>query len=214
MPTETDDYDGNPAHWLPEGTSICTPERLAKPDMHRHEYDADGHVRFAQSRVVNILNFLYEIDVIDDQQMFDANTYEIWRGLFRVFTGTGTGTPCYSPTARDKNGSGLREYGYVLVLKRLHRRDQQIMDYAIDAFATQAERTLLMAPLGTAPAKAHACRSQRAYYRNAAASLSTIMQNVRDDLASVKETIAHKGEDYLWECLRARMDSFNGKRAQ
>lgn len=122
------DEDIDTAQHLPRRMVFITPERADKGDI-RVEYDDNGNIRFAQSQVKNILNYLWEKEIITDQQHHDGQTFEIWRDMHRVQLES---KKAVSSGGEEAIGVRLRAYGFVLLLKRLSIPDQNTIESSIE----------------------------------------------------------------------------------
>lgn len=91
-------------------------------------------IHFAQVQVRNILNFLWEKDILTDQQHHDGQTFEVWRDMHRVALGQ---MRSVSSGEEEVPGVRLRAYGFVLLLKRLNRYDCRSIEMAVDTVATE-----------------------------------------------------------------------------
>lgn len=124
----TDDIDQSQC--LPRGVEFVTPERLAKNDM-RVSYNDRGQMVEAQATVRNILNYLWEEEIIDDQQHHDGQTFEIWREVYSSAHGK-TITLRFGQEAKTTNPKGSAEYiGYSMLIRRLSKADVGALEFTL-----------------------------------------------------------------------------------
>ncbi len=206
MTHEISDDDIDSSVFLPNGSSILTPERLAKGDIKDVAYhDGDTHVRYAQACVLNVMSFLYEQTVLDDQQIYDGRTYEVWRAKARAFFTKELAS--YSATDGRPQGPGYGEYGFVLLVRSMHARDLSALNEAIDAPAGMMQRALLTIKPEDSYQARYAADARRGHYRRAFSKLVAAMPAVRDKIQEKKESAGRYGEDDLWASLRETMIS-------
>ena len=125
-------------------------------------------IRFAQIQVRSILNYLWEEEIVEDQQHHDGMTFQIWRDMHQ--TSMGMRKPVTILGEEEKAiGVRMRAYGYVLLLRRLSCADVRAITQAIDGFANYHTQEI-------------ALRSRNAY-RVAFFRLSKAMQPIRDQIA-------------------------------
>ena len=110
---------------------------------------AADHIRFAQVQVVNILNFLWEREIITDDQHNEGHAFEAWRNQHRVALGL---QKAISGEMEETLQVKLRAYGFVLLIRRLSAPDVKAISKALDTSANYATR-------------AEAIREQGAYIR-------------------------------------------------
>jgi len=193
-PTRDDHIDKS--CWLPVGEPIITPERRHKGDMtidiecadcdstgnvqgvhcracrgkgrvpQRIEDAATQEIRYAQSHVRNILNYLWNNGDLTDQQAHDGKTYEIWKSLSDANFGLRK-----KATAEGDGGTGVSEYGFVLLIRALGLRDCKIVESAIFTVATEHSRFV-------------AARNKH-QYQAAFERLSAIILQVREQIAAI-----------------------------
>lgn len=176
--------------WLNPGESIITEERASKGDMKIERQDPttqqlqngeNGDIRFAQAQVKNILNFLWEMDAIEDQHHHDGQTFQIWREMHQSSLGLMRAVSFGS----DQNiGIRLRAYGFILVIKRLSIYDKKTIISSIETFANEHTKFL--------------ASKQRQIYRRAFERLSAIIPPVRDQIAYL-EGLDEEGRNTLSE---------------
>ncbi len=110
---------------------------------------AADDIRFAQVQVLNIMNFLWEREIISDDQHNEGHAFEAWRNQHRVALGL------QKPVSGDLDETfqvKLRAYGFVLLIRRLSAPDLKAIGKSLDTFANYATR-------------AEAIREQGAYIR-------------------------------------------------
>lgn len=83
------------------------------------------HIRFAQIHERNLLNSLWEAGHVTDQQHHDCQTFEIWRDMHRVQMGLQRPVSSGSDEAL---GVRLRAYGYILLVRRMSRYDNDALE--------------------------------------------------------------------------------------
>jgi len=188
MIDEYGDTDGDQSLWLPRGESLVTKERLEKGDMRTF---GDGgiapekltDIRFAQALVRNIMQFLWNCGTIDDQNYHDGKTFQIWQEVFSAPFGYRKNS-VYHALKGELSSEGLNEYGFVLLLQRMHHNDIRQIEKAIDTM--QTEHTVFLA------------RKNATIYRRAFARLSEVIPQIRDDLESIakhRETASETLDD-------------------
>jgi hypothetical protein len=136
------------------------------PDTPIHE------VRYAQAQVQNVLNWLYERDLLTDQHVFDGQTYEIWREVYQARRTMRRKDPLYSVRGYEETEAQC-EYGYSLLLVRLPVRHHRTVEYAVATFATSHARQV-------------AQRSQKSIL-HAFEALSRMMPDVREEVKRLRE---------------------------
>lgn len=90
------------------------------------------NIRHAQVQVRNVLNALWDREIITDDQHHDGGTYQIWRDMHNASLGLAKSV---SSGGDEEIGVRLRAYGYVLLVRRLSRYDVRAIEDAIDTFA-------------------------------------------------------------------------------
>lgn len=164
--TDSDDHIDRSC-WLPPGEPIITAQRASKGDM-RIERRDDGEINYARAHIRNILNYLWQSEIITADQHDAAWTFKAWReqhqlslGLLRHSDGA-DGTP-------DSFGVKLRAHGYILIVRRLSVDDCVTINNAIDTTQDAHSRFL-------------AARYKKNYER--------AMQNLENVLVPVRERIS------------------------
>lgn len=94
-------------------------------------------IRYAQVCVRNILNFLWENDVITNDQHEAGCVFKAWRDQHRV--AMGQQRPVSNETAETLSVK-LRAYGYVLILKKLNPYDYRTIDTAVETYESEHTR--------------------------------------------------------------------------
>ncbi len=95
----------------------------------------NAHIRFAQVQVRNILNYLWEQEIITDDQNTDGHLFAAWRDQHRLAMGL------QSPIMVDilePHSIKLRAYGFVLLIRRLSHYDVKAISKAIDVLANSS----------------------------------------------------------------------------
>ena len=174
-----DDYIDK-SQWLPRGEAFVTPERVLKGDIDIF-IDDNGNMQEARSSVKNILNFLWEEDIIDDQQHHDAGTYQIWRDMHQA--SMGMKKPVSSGNA-EALGIRLRAHGYVLVSQRMPKSHIRAVESALETFANSHTEFL--------------ARNSRRAYAEALTNLSNVIAAVKERIAYL-ESISEKERMELQE---------------
>lgn len=90
-------------------------------------------IRFAQAQVRNIINYLWETEIITHDQNDAGHTFQAWRAQHRVSLGI---QAPISAGISEASLSKMRAYGYVLLLQRISRYDQQYVEFCVDTFST------------------------------------------------------------------------------
>jgi hypothetical protein len=96
-------------------------------------------IRYAQVHVRNVLNYLRERNVLDACHVYAAQTYEVWREILHAKFGMRKKVSYGRPREIEET-TGIDEYGFILLVTRLGRPHQVLVEYAIDAFATEHQR--------------------------------------------------------------------------
>ncbi len=100
---------------------------------------AADHIRHAQVQVRNILNYIWEEQIISDDEHDAGHTFEAWRNQHRVALGL---QKAVSGDLDDTLQVKLRAYGFVLLIRRLAVNDVKAIGKSLDVSAnhsTQAE---------------------------------------------------------------------------
>ena len=192
MPQRDDtEYEGNPEHWLEKGASILTPERAKMLDDGSGivEHRPDGRIGFAQVRVLNVMNFLYDADLLTDDEWASGLTFELWRDVARTAMGAVKGAFAFSAAGGRGEGRGMREYGYILILRRMHPSNMGVVHAALDTIASTFHKDL--------------ARRQAKYYQRAFGSLNDLMPKIYGEIDAVKERLENCSDDELFATLRA-----------
>jgi hypothetical protein len=130
-------------------------------------YDEDtGHMREARAVAKNILNLLWEMEVIDDQQHHDAGTYQIWRDMHQASMGL---RKPVSSGNQEAIGVRLRAYGYVLITQRLAHFHTKTIDHALETMQSTDDDFSGV--------------NRRQRYRQAFEALSMALPPIRDQIA-------------------------------
>ncbi len=94
--------------------------------------------KLSQVQVRNILNFLWNAEIISDDEHTDGHTFKAWRDQHRVSLGL------EKPVSNELDeplSLKLRAYGYVLLLKKLSVNDVKAINKSIDVFANYATQS-------------------------------------------------------------------------
>ena len=178
----------DPLHWI-NGGPIVTPERLAKGDLtverraaptKRQEARGEmGDIRVAQVQVRNLLNLLHERGILDEQHVWDGQTFEQWRMWFTAELSCRPST-IYSQEMRgirrELAEDDLAHDDYGKLIRGLSRRHLGLIERAIDTSPTEHEAWL-------------ACRDGH-HFREAFDRLSTVMERLRSEYKARKEAEA------------------------
>ncbi len=163
--------------WLPKGMPLITAERRAKGDMRTEGEDGErspqnlSDIRFAQALVRNIMAYLWNSGAIDDQHYHDGKTFQIWHEVFSSQFGIKKNSIYNSELKGELKKEGLNEYGFILLLQRIHRKDIAMIHHAVDTI--QSEHTVFLAS------------KNRMAYRRAFDRLTTVIPQIRDELESI-----------------------------
>lgn len=138
-----------------------------------NEKDPLSDVRFAQAQVRNILTYLHDTSIINDQNAYDGRTYEIW---YEIFTANMTqGKKQLFGNLRGEAGDGLGEHGFLLLLKRLPEQYHRTIKASIFTFQNAHTRFI-------------ARRNARGYER-AFQVLSEMMPKIREELEELAKKL-------------------------
>jgi hypothetical protein len=106
-----------------------------------HELDPLSDIRFAQAKVRNILAFLHQSNIINDQHAHDGRTYEIWYEIFKAGS-TMEKKPLYGALRGELAREGLSEYGFLLLLQAMPNAYHLQIKRAIYTIQTEHHRWL------------------------------------------------------------------------
>lgn len=183
------------SHWLGRDDTLLTPERAAMLGLtEQNKKIIDGGLTGVEVKVKNLMTFLAEKRIIDDQEFFDGSTYQIWRSqatlLFR------NEVIPYDALEDKPRGSNFGEFGFILLCKRLKRHDLEAINETIDTDSTAI--AMRMAHLVKEDPFRHeqAHRSLKNTYQGAFARLVVVMPGVRDITAKMKE-MHERGESLV-----------------
>lgn len=198
--------------WLPKDEPILNEFRLAKPDIiidrlcdvcsgegeiernkcsmckgqgrisapwRGQELDPIKEVRHVQAGTENILKFLVVSKNITEDHAHDARTYQIWYEIFRA-TSTMEKRQLFSEP-RGVSSEGLSEYGFVLLIQKLPREHHDRIKGAIYTLQTPQSRFI--------------ARRMVDLYITSFDKLGTALQNIRQQLKSLKERQTNDGEE-------------------
>jgi hypothetical protein len=159
---------------------LVTPEREAKGDMKIEYFEDSSEIKFAQAQVRNIINFLWEREIITTEQHAAGQTFWAWRNQHRVAMGQQRSITDGTPP--ESFGVKLRAYGYVLLLKRLSTPDYNAIDQSIETFETEHWRYFAL--------------RDAAIYRRAFIRLADILPAIKDRIAYL-EGLAEDERQFL-----------------
>lgn len=162
------DSDIDKTCFISHGEAIVTPERLAKGDISIRTSDTDKTLEI-QLTIKNILNYLYEEEIITGQNLFDGQTFQIWQEMHRTSLGLQKAVSSGSP---EKLGLRLKAHGFVLLIRRLSQPDLKAIEFAINTFATG--HTKFMA------------QKSKVTYQRAFERLSAILPSIRDRIDTLE----------------------------
>ena len=94
-------------------------------------------VRFAQVQIVNILNYLWQEEIISEDEHDAGHTFEAWRNQHRVALGL---QRSISGALEETFQVKLRAYGFVLLICRLSQLDVKAINKSLDVYASYATR--------------------------------------------------------------------------
>ncbi len=98
---------------------------------------ATDHIRYAQVQVVNIMNYLWDKEIISDNQHTDGHAFEAWRNQHRVALGL---QKSVSGELDETFQVKLRAYGFILLIRRLSAPDVKAINKSLDTSANYATR--------------------------------------------------------------------------
>jgi hypothetical protein len=75
-------------------------------------------VLYVQFLERNLMNWLWERDILDDQNLHDGQTYERWQMIYRAKRGRGVNSKSLHGVTDSE--AGCAEYGFSLILQRLN----------------------------------------------------------------------------------------------
>ena len=154
--------------FIPHGEPIVTPERLAKGDLAFNTKDS-GETLEIQLKVKNILNYLYEQEIITEQNWCDGCTFEAWQAQHQVAMGV---KKAVSAGEENQTANKLRAHGFVLLIRKLSNQDLSAIEFAINTFATSHTKFI-----------AQNCRQT---YRAAFEKLSAILPSIREQIDALE----------------------------
>jgi RecJ-like exonuclease len=125
-----------------------------------------SEIRFAQIQVKSILNFLWNSEIISDDEHSDGHTYKAWRDQHNVAMGL---EKAISNEFESPMTLKLRAHGYILLLKRLSVHDIKAINKAIDVRANHSTER-------------DAIREQRPY-RTAFANLARVIIPIKERIS-------------------------------
>lgn len=183
------DSDIDQSCWIPQGEAIITPERLAKGDVSFNRKDS-GEMLEIQLTIRNILNYLHEQEIITDQHLYDAQTYQIWQQMHRVQRGLEK--PVSSGNPQDF-GVRLRAHGFILLLQRLSKRDVSVIEFAINSIATEHTRFIANNNRGAYPPIFERLSQVLSVVREQISYLEGLSENEMDELSEerLKKCVAY-----------------------
>lgn len=182
MDENTDDQIDKTQHvrWS-ESDPLVKPERLAKGDMHIvRDIDPDTgeerQIRYAQAHVKNIMNRLWERDLIDDQAQHDGQTYEVWQKIFRARQGF-RNNPIYGDDlARMKKlitDDELECDDFSKLIRKLGVTNCGHIEFCIETPANEHTEWLI--------------RDRHAAYVRAFDALTSVMERLREEFKSKQD---------------------------
>lgn len=118
---------------------IVKPERR---DIVKHTTDRGGLEYRVLSRAT-LLTCIYNADYITGEQFKAACDYQVWRDYLAAQI-TGRPMAPYWENIGPAISDGLTSFLFVLLLQRLHRDDQRIIDHALDTFVDSYEKVWLL----------------------------------------------------------------------
>jgi hypothetical protein len=187
QPEDSEAIDAS--QFLPRGTPIITPEREAKGDIQTvrsidQETGVTGDILSAQVQVRNILNFLWNAEIITDDQAHAGQIFQIWRDIHNAAMGFKKSTG--SGAKGSRSDTRMEEHGYILLVQRLSRNDLSLIGSAIDTYETEFTRYMAI--------------NRKEMYRGALERLSLALLHIRDRLKALEdmpedERIAHTEEN-------------------
>lgn len=157
--------------WLPKGEPVLQLDKNGIPyrkDL-TFEFRDDGQLRFIQSQVQNIMNWLYERDKIDKKEMYNGQTYEIW---WRAYQGANGLIPRTEAISLESVGGISGEQGFILLLVRMEKNHHDMIQRAL-GLATSDERFM-------------AQRNER-HYQRAFERLTKLIPDILDTLKASRE---------------------------
>jgi len=170
--------------WLPKGKQILTPERQSMLGINV-EYGESGIIKYAEVQMKSLMEFLAEKRIIDDQELFDGRTYQIWRSqATRIFRNE---IMPYDPLEEKPRGDNFGEIGFVLISRRMQRHDCEIIADAIDTDSASIRKRMAELLKNDPVIHEAAHRSLSNTYRRSFARLVTVMAEVRKIIEEMKE---------------------------
>jgi hypothetical protein len=144
-----------------------------------------SQVRYAQSQVQNVMNYLAELRDehgnfwLDDQNVEDGRTFERWQMIFQAKTSRVARNHLYYD-GDDPGEAGFAEKGFNFIILRLPVQHFRAVDAAIHTFANTGQARFL--------AGKNARHYQRAFQR-----LTFLMPGVHSDLKGLRERLRREG---------------------
>jgi len=147
--------------------NIITEERAAKGDM-VIERDEGGNIKFAQAQFNNIMNYLYNRRILDNQHIHDGQIYELWKMIFNARLGYGYNKVYSSDIAEARSAviaDNLPSSDFTSLIRALGARNCRIIEIGIYQHATPFSIALL--------------KGRRHWFRPAFDALSNQMEFLR-----------------------------------
>ncbi len=145
------------------------------------EMDHKIRIRHAQVQVCSILRYLWDKEIITDDQYHDGGTFEIWRDQHQVAMGLKKAV-CSGDD--EEFETRLRAYGYILLVRRLSQRDICAIQYAINTFAVSHTEFIAF--------------NRKTAYITAFGNLSRLLPNVKEQIRYL-ESISEDERNALCE---------------
>ena len=161
------DYDKSCC--IPHGEAILTPERAAKGDIAITNTAANGEALEIKLTVKNILNYLYEEEIITEQNWCDAHTFKAWQDQHQVAMGV---KKAISNEIENSATNKLRAHGFVLLIRKLSTNDLSAIEFAINTFATSHTKFIV--------------QNRKPTYRVAFERLSAILPPIRERVEALE----------------------------
>ena len=151
-------------------------------------------IRFAQVYEVNLLNHLWKVGHITDQQHHDVQTFQIWRDMHRAQMGT---EKAVSSGGDEVFGIRLRAYGYILIIQQLNR---------IDYITIEATLTPMVMSWGDWIA-----RNRVERYVTATERLSRIIPRIKDRIAYLESLSDEKRDELSKAGIKKMLEVIKGR---